>query len=86
MILREVGGGGIIQQAHIKLLTTLPSEGPDLQKGLVSLAANLLQAEPWAQSLCHRLKVTLASLERFLLITSRATEHLVPRLVQLHQM
>lgn len=59
MILREVGG--IMEQANIKPLTTLTSEGPDLQRGLASLAANPLQAEPWAQSHGHRLKVTLAS-------------------------
>lgn len=41
-------GGGITEQAHIKLLRTLTSEGPDLQKkGSASLAANPLQAEPW---------------------------------------
>lgn len=27
------GGGGITEQAHIKLLRTLTSERPDLQKG-----------------------------------------------------
>lgn len=41
-------GGGITEQAHIKLLRTLTSEGPDLQKGLASLAASPLRAEPWA--------------------------------------
>lgn len=41
-------GGGITERAHIKLLRTLTSEGPDLQKGLASLAANPLLAEPWA--------------------------------------
>lgn len=48
MILREVvvvvGGGGIMEQANIKPLTTPTSEGPELQKGLASLAANTLQA------------------------------------------
>lgn len=48
-------GGGIMEQANIKLLTTLTSEGPDLQKTYP------LQAEPWAQSHGHCLKVTLAS-------------------------
>lgn len=59
MILREVGG--IMEQANIKLLTTLTSEGPDLQKGSASLAASPLQVEPWARSHSHCLKVTLAS-------------------------
>lgn len=36
-ILGEVGG--ITEQAHIKLLRTLTSEGPDLQKGSASVAA-----------------------------------------------
>lgn len=41
-------GGGITEQAHIKLLRTLTSEGPDLQKGSASPAANPLHAEPRA--------------------------------------
>lgn len=64
MILREVGG--ITEQAHIKLLTTLISESHDLQKGLIYLAANLLQAETWAQSLSQSIKVTLAFSKRLM--------------------
>lgn len=41
-------GGGITEQAYIKLLRSHTSEGPDLQKGLAFLAANPLQAEPCA--------------------------------------
>ena len=33
-------GGGITEQAHIKLFRTHTSEGPELQKGLAPLAAN----------------------------------------------
>lgn len=38
-------GGGITEQAHIKLFRTHTSEGPELQKGSAPLAANPEHAE-----------------------------------------
>lgn len=59
-------GGGITELAHIKLLRALTSEGPDLQKKarLLWLPA-LYTLNRELHSLGHRLKVTLASLKRF---------------------
>lgn len=41
-------GGGITEQAHIKLLRTLTSERPALQKGFFGCQLNTVHTEQWA--------------------------------------
>lgn len=60
-------GGGITEQAHIKLLRTLTSEGPDLQKKRLGFSGC---QPPTSRTMVlhshgHCLKVTFVSLKRF---------------------
>lgn len=65
-----VRGGGTAERANIKLLRTLTSEDPDLQKGPASPAANPPHADRGLHSLGHCLKVTLTTLKGFVMETA----------------